>query len=314
MTPPALDHVVRKCLEKDPDDRWQSAHDVASELRWIGEAGSQAGVPATLSLRRRSRERLAWGLAAAARGAPRRLGASAAASPRAGPAAAFRATLDPPPDTALIPFDELGLPLSPDGRQLAFVAIRRRRQQADLGPRPLRRWRRARCPRPRGPGTRSGRPTGSSLGFFADGKLKRIDLRGGVAAGDRRRAVRPRRELGPRRRHPLLAEHPRGDPQRPGRGRGTPAPVTRFDPEKETTHRWPHFLPDGRHFLYMLRVRGCPASPRSAGSCSASLDSPEAAAADRRRDERRLRRAGVPALRAVGRTSTRGASTRSSCG
>ena len=64
VMPPALDHVVKKCLEKDPDDRWQSAHDVASELRWIGDAGSQAGVPTTLSLRRRSRERLAWGLAA----------------------------------------------------------------------------------------------------------------------------------------------------------------------------------------------------------------------------------------------------------
>ncbi|MEO8218279.1 MAG: serine/threonine-protein kinase, partial [Acidobacteriota bacterium] len=46
MTPPALEHIVRKCLEKDPDDRWQSAHDVASELRWVSEAGSQAGVAA----------------------------------------------------------------------------------------------------------------------------------------------------------------------------------------------------------------------------------------------------------------------------
>jgi eukaryotic-like serine/threonine-protein kinase len=44
MTPPALDHVVRRCLEKDPDDRWQSAQDIASELQWISEAGSQAGV------------------------------------------------------------------------------------------------------------------------------------------------------------------------------------------------------------------------------------------------------------------------------
>src|SRR4030095_10717163 len=39
VMPPALDHVARKCLEKDPDDRWQSARDVASELRWIAEAG-----------------------------------------------------------------------------------------------------------------------------------------------------------------------------------------------------------------------------------------------------------------------------------
>ena len=67
VMPPALDHVVRKCLEKDPEDRWQSAQDVASELRWIAEAGSQAGVPTTLSLRRRSRERLAWTLVALAR-------------------------------------------------------------------------------------------------------------------------------------------------------------------------------------------------------------------------------------------------------
>ena len=42
LTPPALEHVVRKCLSKDPDDRWQSAHDIAEELRWISEAGSQA--------------------------------------------------------------------------------------------------------------------------------------------------------------------------------------------------------------------------------------------------------------------------------
>jgi eukaryotic-like serine/threonine-protein kinase len=52
MTPPALDHVVRRCLEKDPDERWQSAHDVASELLWISEAGSQAGVSIGATRRR----------------------------------------------------------------------------------------------------------------------------------------------------------------------------------------------------------------------------------------------------------------------
>jgi len=65
LTPPALEHVVRKCLAKDPDDRWQSAHDVAEELRWIGEAGSQAGVAAPLAMRRKSRERLGWAAAVA---------------------------------------------------------------------------------------------------------------------------------------------------------------------------------------------------------------------------------------------------------
>jgi serine/threonine protein kinase len=59
MTPPALDRVVKTCLAKDPEERWQSAHDVKSELQWIAEAGSQAGAPAVVSSRRRSRERTA---------------------------------------------------------------------------------------------------------------------------------------------------------------------------------------------------------------------------------------------------------------
>ena len=41
MTPAALDHVVRKCLAKDPDERWQSAADLKEELQWIAEGGSQ---------------------------------------------------------------------------------------------------------------------------------------------------------------------------------------------------------------------------------------------------------------------------------
>jgi serine/threonine protein kinase len=45
LTPPALDHVIRRALAKDPDDRWQSAADLKAELKWIAEAGSQAGAP-----------------------------------------------------------------------------------------------------------------------------------------------------------------------------------------------------------------------------------------------------------------------------
>ena len=53
MSPPALDHVVRKCLEKDPDDRWQSAHDVKTQLEWIEEGGSKVGVPTVVAVKRR---------------------------------------------------------------------------------------------------------------------------------------------------------------------------------------------------------------------------------------------------------------------
>src|SRR5215831_11014309 len=64
MSPPALDRVVKTCLAKDPEDRWQSAADVGRELKWISE-GSAAGVaaPAVVASKRRSRELLAWVLA-----------------------------------------------------------------------------------------------------------------------------------------------------------------------------------------------------------------------------------------------------------
>ena len=41
MTPPALDHIVNRCLAKDSDDRFDTAHDVMLELQWIAEGGSQ---------------------------------------------------------------------------------------------------------------------------------------------------------------------------------------------------------------------------------------------------------------------------------
>src|SRR5512144_2333653 len=44
MTPPALDRVVKKCLAKDPDERWQSAHDISDELKWIAEGGAQSAM------------------------------------------------------------------------------------------------------------------------------------------------------------------------------------------------------------------------------------------------------------------------------
>ena len=59
LTPPALDRVVATCLAKDPDERWQSAHDLLKELTWIQEARlGAAGPPA--AARRVRRERIAW--------------------------------------------------------------------------------------------------------------------------------------------------------------------------------------------------------------------------------------------------------------
>ena len=271
VMPPALDHVVKKCLEKDPDDRWQSAHDVASELRWIGDAGSQAGVPTTLSLRRRSRERLAWGLVAL-------LGAATAGlgivhwRRSAETVLPFRSTLEPPAENTLIPFDELGMALSPDGRQLAFVAIAGDgskkiwiRDLSEMTARPL--------PETSGAWYPFWSPDGSQIAFFADGKLKRIDLRGGSPQVI---ADAPSGRGGSWGKGDTILFSPNvrsAIHQVPATG-GTPAPVTQFDPERETTHRWPWFFPDGKHFLFLLRAR-VSGKPEVGRLMLASTDSPE---------------------------------------
>jgi eukaryotic-like serine/threonine-protein kinase len=63
LTPPALGRVVRICLAKEPEDRWQNAHDLRLQLQWIRDAGSQAAVAPIIAKHRINRERIAWSLA-----------------------------------------------------------------------------------------------------------------------------------------------------------------------------------------------------------------------------------------------------------
>jgi len=118
MSPPALDHVVKTCLAKDPADRWQTAHDVMAQLKWISEGGSQLGVPAPVSAARRSRDRLLISMLAASA-----LLLVAMAVPT------FLYFQDPPEPneirfTVETPFalNPVQLALSPDGRWMAFPA------------------------------------------------------------------------------------------------------------------------------------------------------------------------------------------------
>ena len=117
MTPPALDRVIKTCLAKDPENRFQTAHDVKLQLQWIAEGGSQAGLPAPVVARRKNREKLAW--AVAARGSARGRGPRGGFHWRdPGKADARRFQVPTPEDVISIDSPRL----SPDGRYLAFNA------------------------------------------------------------------------------------------------------------------------------------------------------------------------------------------------
>jgi Tol biopolymer transport system component len=251
VMPPALDHVVKKCLEKDPDDRWQSAHDVASELRWIGDAGSQAGVPTTLSMRRRSRERLAWILAAAFAttavaglvwGLKLRQALREAERP-------LRADLAPPPDIRLTSVQAGAVALSPDGQRLALVIVRD--PQTDLAVRDLVSGETKRLDGTDDATFPFWSPDSRWLGFFAQGHLKKVEATGGPvqvlcdAHAGRGGTWSPEGTI-------VFAPDITGPLVRVSAGGGTPTPVTRTS-EPNTTHRNPSFLPDGRHFVFTTR-------------------------------------------------------------
>jgi Tol biopolymer transport system component len=244
MTPPALDHAVRKCLAKPPDDRWQSASDLASELKWISETGSQAGGAGRVPAGRRRWERASWFLAAAF-----------FLLAVAGGAAWWQASnrrLHPMYFRASVPFAANDLALSPDGRTLAMVAYSGQANNNMLWTYEVGGRRTNSLEGTQGATYPFWSPDGRSIGFFADGKLKRVELAGGQPH--------------------VLCDAPNGrggtwnrdgeilfTPDSLGLGLfrvsstgGSPVEVTKLDTSRfEESHRWPVFLPDGKHFLYL---------------------------------------------------------------
>jgi Tol biopolymer transport system component len=246
MSPPALDRVVKKCLAKDPEDRWQNAADLASELKWIAESGSQAGVAAPTILARRRRGRLAWalvGLFAVTSGflAFRLLGRDSVAG-----ASVHAALLVPERDGS-----EAMLPeLSPDGRSVVFGGL----SLSDTAPMLLRNLGSDEA-RPI-PGTEGGTypfwsPDGKSLGFFVARKLKRIDVAGGSAATICDATEAARGGTWSREGIIVFSAGRNTGLTRVAASGGTPESLTKPDAARgDTSHRWPVFLPDGRHLLY----------------------------------------------------------------
>jgi Tol biopolymer transport system component len=188
-----------------------------------------------------------------------------AVAPTAGP---VTFTIAPPENTAFGGPRSLGsgnatqVAVSPDGRNIVFVAGANSgyqiwlREVGTIATRPI-------------PGTEGGvfpfwSPDSRSIGFFAAGKLKKIQVAGGppIVLCDA-----PLARGGSWSRDDVILFTPstNGALHRVSSSGGVPTVVTTLDPTTgETNHRWPYFLPDGRHFLYTASVGTCcPASKPS---------------------------------------------------
>jgi eukaryotic-like serine/threonine-protein kinase len=250
-TPPAFEHVVTTCLQKNPDERYQSAQDIKLELQWIAaDRTSSTVAAATATAAPRTRERIGW---AAAVVAAIVLGAAAAAIfyHPAQSVHSIRSVINPPEKATFnLTGDSAGPPvISPDGMSIAFATTGTDGRTA-LWVRPTNSLEARELPGTDGATFPFWSPDNRSLGFFADGKLKTVDLEGGStqmvcdAPLGRGGAWGPGGVI-------VFSPAPTAPLMRVSAGGGTPVPITRLDPALHTSHRWPFFLPDGEHLLYI---------------------------------------------------------------
>jgi Tol biopolymer transport system component len=246
-SPPALDRLIRTCLAKDPEERRQSMRDVLLDLQWIREGGSQAGVPAPVARRRRTRARLAWSLAALLGLSTVALALALVLAPKA-EMPRIVSTLLPPKGTRLRSFGGGHLALSPDGTQLAMVA-RGEAAAWSLYVRSLDSGESRRLEGTEGAWYPFWSPDSRSIGFFTAGSLKRVDARGGAPLTLCDAPQGGGGSWGPD--GTIVFSSAGGGLSRIPDGGGEPVPFTRADFEEETyVHAFPHFLPGGRNVLF----------------------------------------------------------------
>jgi serine/threonine protein kinase len=270
VVPDALDHVIQRCLAKDPEERWQSAYDLKRELQWIaGRVSKPSSAMSPTSTRPVLRQPLAWALLAIGLAVGLSL-ASLSFNAKDDDAAALLPipfSFGMPPGVEIAD-SRLGAPaISADGSRVVFSGVRDSKTQLYVKslssqelPQPLQDTEGASDP--------FWSADGRFIGFFADGKLKRVASSGGNVT-------------------PLCpAVGQGGDWNKSGdivyaNGReglyivsngGDCKPLTR-KPDDELRHLWPHFLPDGRHFIYSVWFSDD--SGRDNAIYISSLDSPD---------------------------------------
>lgn len=237
---PLLEHIVLRCLEKDRERRWQSLADVAGELRWVVDH-PPAAVPAAAPPSSRNTTRAAAGLALVF--AAIAVAAGIVAIRGRAPDAAVQPLRF---EIATPPTDDPSMALSPDGSQVAFVANQNRVPVVWV--RALDRIESRALAGTEGASLPFWSPDGREVAFFAGNELKRVDLAGGtpivIAHAPNGRGGTWGRDgtilFAAGLNSPILRVPVRG---------GAADRATQLEPGSGG-HRWPHFLPDGRRFLF----------------------------------------------------------------
>ncbi len=273
MTPPAFERLVKSCLAKDPDDRWQTAHDVKLQLRQILEGGSQITSSAVAIQPARKRAgKLAWIIAG-----PFAAVAAVAlfflyqAEQKQLPV--LRVEINPPDKLLFNLSGDHGGPavISPDGHYIVFSAYGSGGAQLYLraldstSSQPLAGTEGAMFP--------FWSPDSRSIAFFTDDKLKRIEATGGTPVTICESTLGRGGSWGPDGTIVVALSYNTGISRVSANG-GPPTPVTTIDGVRYSSHRWPWFLPDGKHFLYVAVKHNSPNSPDTA-VFFASLDGKE---------------------------------------
>jgi len=243
LTPPLLDRLLRACLQKDPELRMQSAHDVRLALEWIEEATPLAASP---TLRRRA-STIAVVVALLFLATMIALGMMLVRTLRH--AAPLAVSVPPPPETSFRFSGDAAGPavISPNGRLIAFVATDAHGMA--LWIRPLHEAKATKLPSTDGAMFPFWSPDSRSIGFFAGESLKRIEISGGPpveiahAPNGRGGAWSDRGVIvfAPQYEGGLFVVPASGGPAKP---------LTTVDRKSHSTHRWPVFI-DSRRFLFL---------------------------------------------------------------
>ena len=250
LTPPLLDHLVKTCLAKEPHERWQSAADVMRQLTWVADAGVSSRVATAQPARR---ARLPWLVAVAGL-----LAAAIAIAAYVYVAPAEPATIRfsmSPPQAHTFPAFTTFFTVSADGRSLAFTAVDSSGNTM-LWVQPLDSVSPRRLAGTDGANSPFWSPDGRFVAFFAEGKLKTVNVVEGSVQNicDVPNLTIARGGTWSLKGVIVFQMNTSGPLYRVSAPGGIPTPATPPTlPDEAHAHAWPAFLPDGTHFLYTDR-------------------------------------------------------------